>query len=63
MQLVKKKVTLRLSNLMPEQSEANNNTSQINVSPVLHTVSFLLVGQKMNLFAPQGGKKVQFLTR
>ena len=39
---------------MPEQSEVNNHTSKINVFPVLHTIFFLLAGQKVDLFAPHG---------
>ena len=42
---------------MPEQSEGNNHTSKINVFPVLHTIFFLLWGQKMDLFAPHGAIK------
>ena len=43
--------------LVPEQSEGNNHTSKINVFPVLHTIFFLLAGQKVDLFAPQGAIK------
>ena len=39
---------------MPEQSEGNNHTSKINLFPVLHTIFFLLAGQKVDLFAPHG---------
>ena len=42
---------------MPEQSEGNNHTSKINVFPVLHTIFFLLAGQKVDLFAPHGAIK------
>ena len=42
---------------MPEQSEGKNHTSKINVFPVLHTIFFLLWGQKMDLFAPHGAIK------
>ena len=42
---------------MPEQSEDNNHTSKINVFPVLHTIFFLLAGQKVDLFAPHGAIK------
>ena len=42
---------------MPEQSEGNNHTSRINVFPVLHTIFFLLAGQKVDLFAPHGAIK------
>ena len=45
---------LRVWSLMPEQSEGNNHTSKINVSPVLHTIFFLLEDQEMDFFAPQG---------
>ena len=40
---------------MPEQSEGNNYTSKINVFPVLHTIFFLLAGQKVDLFARPHG--------
>ena len=42
---------------MPEQSEGNNHTSKINVFPVLHTIFFLLAGQKVDLFTPHGAIK------
>ena len=42
---------------MPEQGEGNNHTSKINVFPVLHTIFFLLAGQKVDLFAPHGAIK------
>ena len=42
---------------MPEQSEGNNHTRKINVFPVLHTIFFLLAGQKVDLFAPHGAIK------
>ena len=42
---------------MSEQSEGNNHTSKINVFPVLHTIFFLLAGQKVDLFAPHGAIK------
>ena len=42
---------------MPEQSEGNNHTSKINVFPVLHTIFFLLAGQKVDFFAPHGAIK------
>ena len=42
---------------MPEQSEGNNHTSKINVFPVLHTIFFILAGQKVDLFAPHGAIK------
>ena len=42
---------------MPEQSEGNNHTSKIIVFPVLHTIFFLLMGQKVDLFAPHGAIK------
>ena len=42
---------------MPEQSEGNNHTSKIYVFPVLHTIFFLLAGQKVDLFAPHGAIK------
>ena len=45
---------------MPEQSEANNHTSKINVSPVYHTIFFPLGGQKMDLFAPTREKNALF---
>ena len=57
MQLEKKKFILRVWSLMPEQSEGNNHTSKINVFPVLHTIFFLLAGQKVDLFAPHGAIK------
>ena len=57
MQPGKKKFILRVWSLMPEQSEGNNHTSKINVFPVLHTIFFLLGGQKMDLFAPHGAIK------
>ena len=43
--------------LMPDQSESNNYTSKVNVFPVLHTIFFLLGGQKMNLFVSRGAIK------
>ena len=46
-----------MRSLMPEQSEGKNHTSKINVFPVLHTIFFLLCGQKMDLFAPHGSIK------
>ena len=42
---------------MPEQSEGNNHTSKINVFPVLHTMFFLLAGQKVDFFASNGAIK------
>ena len=42
---------------MPEESEGNNHTSKINVFPMLHTIFFLLAGQKVDLFAPHGAIK------
>ena len=42
---------------MPEQSEGNNHTSKVIVFPVLHTIFFLLAGQKVDLFAPHGAIK------
>ena len=53
----KKKFILRVWSLMPEQSEGNNHTSKINVFPELHTIFFLLAGQKVDLFAPHGAIK------
>ena len=35
----------------------NNHTSKINVFPVLHTIFFLLAGQKVDFFAPHGAIK------
>ena len=73
MQLGKKKCILRVWSLLTEQSEGNNHTSKINVSPVLHTIFFLLTGQKVDLFAPHGAikstlwpasrKKIYFLSK
>ena len=37
-----KKYILRLWSLIPERSEGNNHTRYINVSPVVHTIFFLL---------------------
>ena len=42
---------------MHEQSEGNNHANKINVFPVLHTIFFLLAGQKVDLFAPHGAIK------
>ena len=36
---------------MPKQSEGTNHISKMNAFPVLHTIFFLLGGQKMDLFA------------
>ena len=38
---------------MAEQSERNNHTRKINVFPESNTIFFLL-GQKMDLFVPDG---------
>ena len=40
MQLGRKKFIFRVWNLMPEKSEGNNYTSEIDFSPVLHTIFF-----------------------
>ena len=45
---------------MPEQSEGNNRTSIINVFPVLHTIFFLLAGQKVDLYICPLVEKIEF---
>ena len=42
---------------MPEQSEANNHTSKINVFPVLHTIFY---GANKSTFWP-ASKKILFV--
>ena len=46
---------------MPEQSEDNNHTSEINIFPVLHTIFCPLRGQKMKIFFLLSGHKVDFI--
>ena len=43
--------------------EGSNHTSKINVSPVLHTIFFLLGGQKIDFFCPVRGKIDFYATR
>ena len=48
---------LRVWRLMPEQSEGSNHARKINGFPVLHTTFFILGGQEMDSFSPQGAIK------